>query len=173
MSTGSGVRLTARGAIVLLFAITLGGRLTGSPTLTGAAFVAGCVVAVLLAPRHDLLSVVVTPPLVFFLATLVVETVAALLAAGSFLRALGLGLFTAMSAAAPWLFAGSALVLVIAWSRGLADNVRDLRAELAAARGGAAAAREPRFQPEPEGYFEPRVYGSARGAAGRPPAGHG
>lgn len=172
MSSASGVRLTARGAIVLLFAITLVGRLTGSSALVGAAFVAGCVVAVLLAPRHDLLSLVVTPPLVFFLATLLVETVSAVLAAGSFLQALGLGLFTTMSAAAPWLFVGSALVLAIAWTRGLAENVRELREELAAAKG-AAKSRQAGFQPEPEGYFEPRVYGSARDAAGPPPPGRG
>jgi hypothetical protein len=159
------IKLTARGAIVLLFVIAL----LGQTFLPGPAFVAGCLAVVLLVQPRDLLPLVVTPPLVFFAATLLAEAVRSL-GAGSLLRTLGLGLFTALSGEAPWLFGGSALVLAVAWFRGLPDNVRELRGE----SGGAIRASQPAhtpagtrgrgrrgaaFDPEPEGYFEPRVYG--------------
>src|SRR3712207_6117665 len=73
----AGVRLTARGAIVMLFVVTLLGRFLPLP-LSGLAFVAGCVAAVLLALPRDLLPLVVTPPLVFFAATALVELVRSL-----------------------------------------------------------------------------------------------
>ncbi len=155
-----GLRLTARGAIALLLVITLLGQIF----LPGPAFVVGCVVAALLVQPRDLLPLVVTPPLLFFVATAFIELVRSL-RAGSILQTLGLGLFTALSSGAPWLFGGSALVLAIAWPRGLPENVRELREDLKSAR---AKVPEPRqsgeavFQPEPEGYFEPRVYGNAR-----------
>ncbi|MDH2428860.1 DUF6542 domain-containing protein [Sphaerisporangium sp. TRM90804] len=168
--TRPGVRLTARGAIALVFAVTLVSQLAGSTTVVGLAFGAACLAAVLLVQPRDLLSLVVTPPLVFFAATLT-SAVAGALGAPSLVQALGLGLVTALSAGAPWLFAGSALVLAVAWFRGLPANVRELRDELRAGRSPAApgaaapagAKRDvPVFAPEPEGYFEPRVYGSPR-----------
>lgn len=161
----------------MLFVITVVGLL---PKLPGPAFVAGCLAAVLLVRPRDLLPLVVTPPLVFFLAALLVELLRSL-GSGSMLPTFGLGIFTTLSSAAPWLFAGSALALGVAWARGLPANVRELRTgaapEPAAARAGTAAgaaratapgrARRGRggrgqaFDPEPEGYFEPRVYGKA------------
>jgi hypothetical protein len=162
----TGLRLTARGAIVLLFVITL----LGQAFLPGPAFVAGCLAAVLLVQPRDLLPLVVTPPLVFFVATLLAEVVRSL-GAGSMLQTLGLGLFTALSSGAPWLFGGSALVLAVAWPRGLPDSVRDLRRPTVAADAPRAPrlpkvprprrSRDAMFDPEPEGYFEPRVYGKA------------
>lgn len=172
-----GLRLTARGAIVLLFLITLLGQ---AVLPSGPGFVAGCLVAVLLVRPRDLLAFAVTPPLVFFVAALLVEA-AQSLGSDSVPQALGLGLFTALSSGAPWLFGGSALTLVIAWRRGLPDNVRDLRRMTAplgpdkttdatgASDGRDARRTEPRprrrqavvFDPEPEGYFEPRLYGRA------------
>ncbi|GAA0378520.1 hypothetical protein GCM10009530_31420 [Microbispora corallina] len=159
------IRLTARGAIVLLFAVTLLGQLLRLP---GPAFVAGCLAAVLLVQPRDLLPLVVTPPLVFFAATLLVEAVRSL-GSGSMVQTLGLGLFTALSSGAPWLFAGSALALAAGWFRGLPDNIRELRqdtrgdAPVPAAAAPASRGRRARrsgFDPEPEGYFEPRVYGT-------------
>ncbi|GII53004.1 hypothetical protein Pth03_13930 [Planotetraspora thailandica] len=155
------LKLTARGAVSLLFAVTLLGQIL---PLSGPAFVAGCVVAALLVQPRDLLPLVVTPPLIFFGATVLVEVVRSI-GSASMLQTLGLGLFTALSSGAPWLFGGSALMLGIAWRRGLRDNVRDLRHDL----GSGVAAGVPRqrasvetaFAPEPEGYFEPRVYGKA------------
>ncbi|MEU8273315.1 DUF6542 domain-containing protein [Microbispora bryophytorum] len=153
----AGVRLTARGAIVMLFVITL----VGMPFLPGPAFVAGCLAAVLLVRPRDLLPLVVTPPLVFFVAALLVELMRAL-SSGSMLQTFGLGMFTALSSGAPWLFLGSALALGVGWVRGLPDSLRELRG--APAPTPASRSRRGRvrtFDPEPEGYFEPRVYGKA------------
>ncbi|MDF5754706.1 DUF6542 domain-containing protein [Spongiactinospora sp. TRM90649] len=197
----AGVRLTVRGALAVVVLATLLGNvlqsLLGSTITVGVTFLAGCLAAVFLVNPRDLLSLVVTPPLLFFAATLVSELVRALASSASMLQALGLGLFTSLSAGAPWLFAGSALVLGVAWRRGLPSNVRELREELRAARavsaaqaagganeaagsGGSAdpAAGPPppgpertapagggAYVPEPEGYFEPRVYGKQRDPA--------
>ncbi|WP_283135518.1 DUF6542 domain-containing protein [Rhizohabitans arisaemae] len=158
-----GVRLTARGATLLIVAVTLAGQLTAGPFavpfLGGLCFVAVCLGVAFLVRSADLLSLVVTPPLMFFLATFAAEFVKAL--GGSLLQGLGIGLFTALSGGAPWMFGGSALVLVIALVRGLAGNVRDLREAL---RGGEQpeAPKPPEFAPEPEGYYEPRTYGMTR-----------
>ncbi|WP_169948694.1 DUF6542 domain-containing protein [Microbispora sp. H11081] len=153
----AGLRLTARGAIVMLFVITV----VGMPFLPGPAFVAGCLAAALLVRPRDLLPLVVTPPLVFFTAALMVELVRAL-GSGSALKAFGLGMFTALSSGAPWLFLGSALALGAAWFRGLPANVKELRGAPAPAPAHASRSRRGGgFDPEPEGYFEPRVYGRA------------
>ncbi|MEU1732607.1 DUF6542 domain-containing protein [Streptosporangium sp. NPDC020145] len=164
---GGGVRLTARGAIALVLVSTLAGRVlqavVGPSALLGLTFVAGCAGAVVLVNRRDLLSLVVSPPLVFFVAALVTEAVSAM-GAKVPVQAFGLGMFALLSASAPWLFAGSLLVLLVAWRRGLATCVRELREELRAA--GPAPARQKAtgaaFAPEPEGYFEPKVYGTPR-----------
>lgn len=58
----AGLRLTARGAIVLLFAITLVGQVV---LPSGLGFIAGCLAAALLVRPRDLLPLVVTPPLVY------------------------------------------------------------------------------------------------------------
>ncbi|GAA3442205.1 DUF6542 domain-containing protein [Planomonospora venezuelensis] len=164
----SGIRLTARGAVAFVLAVTLTGSLLhallGLPAAVGLAFVAGCAGAVLLVNPRDLLSLVVSPPLIFFSAALVAEALRAL-SAPSPVQAFGLGMFTALSGGAPWLFTGSALVLVVAWRRGLTRCVRELREEI---RTAGPAVPRPRngddtgFAPEPEGYFEPRVYGTPR-----------
>ncbi|MEV7012491.1 DUF6542 domain-containing protein [Streptosporangium sp. NPDC051022] len=164
----NGVRLTARGAFALMLATTLAGRilqaLFGPSVLVGLAFLVGCGGAVALVNRRDLLSLVVSPPLLFFAATLVAEAVGSL-GATTPIQAFGLGMFTALSASAPWLFTGSLLVLVVAWRRGLAECVRELRDEL---RTSGPDIPRPRvgdsagFAPEPEGYFEPKVYGTPR-----------
>lgn len=155
----AGLRLTARGAIVMLFVITL----VGMPLLPGLAFVAGCLAAALLVRPRDLLPLVVTPPLVFFCAALVAELIGAL-GSDSMLQTLALGMFTTLSSSAPWLFVGSALALGVAWVRGLPANVREFRGAPAPAPAPAARVRRRRvrtFDPEPEGYFEPRLYGKA------------
>ncbi|WP_049577076.1 DUF6542 domain-containing protein [Nonomuraea sp. SBT364] len=159
----SAVRLTARGAIALTLLATLAGyvlaAVAGIEALVGVAFVVACLLAVILVNPRELLSLVVTPPLVFFVATLFVELGRALSSVG-IVQSLALGLYSSLSRGAPWLFAGSAVVLGVAWGRGLRDNVRELREEL---RAGAEVPR-PRqpFVPEPEGYFEPKVYGTPR-----------
>jgi hypothetical protein len=164
----SGIRLTARGAMAFVLAVTLAGSLLhallGFPAAVGLAFVTGCVAAVSLVNPRDLLSLVVSPPLIFFAATLITEAVRSL-AATSPVQAFGLGMFTALSGGAPWLFAGSALVLVIAWRRGLTRCVSELREEIRTAGPGVPRPRhgdDTGFAPEPEGYFEPRIYGTPR-----------
>ncbi|UBU12319.1 DUF6542 domain-containing protein [Nonomuraea gerenzanensis] len=160
----SAVRLTARGAIALALVATLAGYVLaavfGVEQLVGAAFLLASVLGVVLVNRRELLSLVVTPPLVFFCATLFVELGRAF-GSVSIVQSLALGLYTSMTQGAPWLFAGSALVLGVAWRRGLRDNVRELREELKAGTE-VTRPRQP-FVPEPEGYFEPKVYGTPRG----------
>ncbi|MEU4831536.1 DUF6542 domain-containing protein [Streptosporangium sp. NPDC023615] len=162
-----GIRLTVRGALVLVLVATLAGgllqALLGPSMLTGLAFVGGCAVATVLVNPRELLSLVVSPPLVFFVATMFVETVRSLFAASP-VQAFGLGMYTALSQGAPWLFGGSLLVVVIAWRRGLTRCVRELRDELRAAKASVPRPRtgETAFAPEPEGYFEPKVYGTPR-----------
>ncbi|MBB2913449.1 hypothetical protein FHS43_004753 [Streptosporangium becharense] len=165
---GAGVRLTVRGALALVLAATLLGYVLqavfGPATLVGLAFAAGCVAATVLVNRRDLLSLVVSPPLTFFVITVVVQAVRSLFSPTP-IQAFGLGMFTMLSGQAPWLFGGSLLVLVIAWRRGLTRCVRELRDEL---RVGKTRIPRPRsgdsaaFAPEPEGYFEPKVYGTPR-----------
>lgn len=163
----SAIKLTARGAIALAVVSTLAGHVLaaslGMPLLVGAAFLTASLVGVLLVNRRELLSLVVTPPLVFFAATFVVQ-LGTSLGAGSIAQSLGFGLYKSLSEGAPWLFAGSAVVLAIAWRRGLRDNVKELREELQTGVSEVPRPRkEPLFAPEPEGYFEPKVYGTARG----------
>lgn len=167
-SRSDGVRLTTRGAVALVLASTLAGRglqaFFGPSALLGLAFVAGCGVAVALVNRRELLSLVVSPPLIFFGATLAVEAIRSLGAAMP-LQSFGLGMFTTLSAGAPWLFGGSLLVMVVAWRRGLARCVRELREDLRAAGPDVPrprAGESSEFAPEPEGYFEPKVYGTPR-----------
>ncbi|GIH77332.1 DUF6542 domain-containing protein [Planobispora longispora] len=165
----AGIRLTARGAVASVLVFTLLGSLLhalfGLPAAVGLAFLGGCAVAVALVNPRDLLSLVVSPPLVFLLAALISEAVRSL-TAPSPVQAFGLGMFTALSGGAPWLFVGSALVLLVAWRRGLARCVRDLREEIRAAAPDVPRPRagvdDKGFVPEPEGYFEPRVYGTPR-----------
>ncbi|MFI6296203.1 DUF6542 domain-containing protein [Nonomuraea sp. NPDC050790] len=159
------MKLTARGAVALAFVATVTGYVLASVFglgfLMGVVFIAGNLFGAMLVNRRELLSLVVTPPLVFFCATFLVELLRAFSSA-SVLGSLALGLYTSMSAGAPWLFAGSAIVLAVAWRRGLRDNVRDLREELRSVADVPRPRREQAFAPEPEGYFEPRVYGTAR-----------
>lgn len=161
----SAVKLTARGAIAFAFACTIVGHILTSAFnvswLLGAVFVLASLCGVLLVNPRELLSLVVTPPLVFFGATLLVELARAL-GSVSVVQSLTFGLYTSLSSGAPWLFAGSAVVLGVAWRRGLRDNVRDLREELKAGAEVPRPRREQAFAPEPEGYFEPKVYGTAR-----------
>ncbi|MGW2223518.1 DUF6542 domain-containing protein [Nonomuraea sp. NPDC001684] len=92
----SGVRLTARGAIALTLVATLAGyvltAVLGLSYLVGAAFVVSSLLGVLLVNKRELLSLVVTPPLVFFCATLFVELGRAF-GSVSIMQSLALGLY--------------------------------------------------------------------------------
>ncbi|WP_061299866.1 DUF6542 domain-containing protein [Herbidospora cretacea] len=149
------MKVTARGAITLLFLVCLLGQFV----LAGPLFVVGVLAAIWLVNPRDLLTLVVSPPLVFFVAAFVVEILSAL-GADSALQSLGLGMFTTLSAVAPWLFAGSALALGLAWYRGLPQSVKATREDM---RNRVPAPRRSKeFDAEPEGYFEPKVYGTVK-----------
>ena len=129
-------------------------------SLVGLAFVAACLLGVLLVNPRELLSLVVTPPLVFFVATLFVELGRALGSVG-IVQSLALGLLR---------LAVARRALAV---RGLGRRARRRLAPRPARqrprparRSCAAGAEAPRprqpFVPEPEGYFEPKVYGTPR-----------
>ncbi|MBB6173433.1 hypothetical protein HNR23_003493 [Nocardiopsis mwathae] len=147
----AGVRLTARGGIlgivVLSFASAMIAPLVGMPGINGGAFVAACVVAALLVRPTDLLSLSVSPPLAYFTAILAAEAVLTLGEDG-FARGVAIGIATRLADIAPWLFLGTALVLIIALFRGLPANVRDLGDELNGRKE--RAARRAERHPEAE-----------------------
>lgn len=131
----STTRLTAAGAFLTVLGCTLTGALldglfgAGFGVATWAGFVAGCVTAtVKVRPRH-LLALVITTPMLFLVALLIGQTIR-VWGSSSWLRTELIGLATALSEGAPWLFAGTAAVVLIAWARGLRGNLQQLRAEL-------------------------------------------
>ncbi|CNG41680.1 Uncharacterised protein [Mycobacterium tuberculosis] len=136
-AAGSPVALTGRGGTVVMFAagVVCGllSRWFGVPLLAGAGFAIGCALAAFATRPADLLTLVVSPPLVFFAATFTV-VFATTLGDGSLLRGLTVGVLTALAATAPWLFFGTLLVLVICLARGLMTNVRELRDKLVGVR---------------------------------------
>ncbi|WP_205718674.1 DUF6542 domain-containing protein [Actinomadura sp. WMMA1423] len=131
------VTLTGRGGIVVMFAAgVLCGLLSrwfDVPLLAGAGFAIGCALAAFATRPADLLTLVVSPPLVFLAATLTV-VLATGLGGGSLLRGLTVGVFTALAATAPWLFFGTLLVVVICLARGVLTNARELHDKLVGVR---------------------------------------
>jgi hypothetical protein len=136
-------RITAREAVLMMLGVFLAGDLLagwlGLSVLTGLTFVAGCLLAAVGTHRQDLLVMVTTPPLIFLVAVVCAET---LTSPGSTFAAsagaVAAGTILTLSAAAPWLFGGVLLCLIIAMVRGLPQCVRDLQANL----GGQGAAAE-------------------------------
>lgn len=143
---GSRVRVTARGALVGMFALCLAGSLLAYllhlEVLIGIGFCAACVLAPAYAVRPALLEVVTAPPVTFLLAVIVVQ---GLTAQGDSSHASMLsvleGTLVTLAAIAPWLFVGTVLCVAIAMRRGLPACVRDLRAGLRGEAGAAASAR--------------------------------
>ncbi len=95
--------------------------------LAGASFVIGSVGAARYTKRRDLLTVAVSPPLLFFGALICVK---ALTAQGSAIISTVEGTALTLANVAPWLFAGVIVSLIVAWVRGLPQCVTDLRREL-------------------------------------------
>ncbi|MFC3997122.1 DUF6542 domain-containing protein [Nocardiopsis sediminis] len=128
-----GLRLTARGGILaivaLSFAAALLAHVTGVAGINGGVFVAVCIATALVVRPTDLLSLTVSPPLAYFVAALAAETVLTLGSPG-FSRGVAIGMATRLADVAPWLFLGTALVLVIAVFRGLPGTVRDFSDEV-------------------------------------------
>jgi hypothetical protein len=129
-------KLTGRGAILVMFALFFAGLLVstwlGLGVLAGASFLGGTVIAAWYTKQRDLLTVAVSPPLLFFVALVCVK---AATASGSTVLSTVEGTALTLANVAPWLFAGMVLTLIIAWRRGLrccvADLRRDLRPDLA------------------------------------------
>jgi hypothetical protein len=126
-------RLTGRGGVLAIvvfsFAGTMVAHWAGVPSAPGAAFTLACLLGAFLVRPSDLLSLSVSPPIAFFVAVAAAESVLALGSEG-FARVLLLGLASRLAEVAPWLFLGTALVLVIGVFRGLPGNIRDLGDQL-------------------------------------------
>jgi hypothetical protein len=131
----SAITLTGRGGVVVVFACTLLGAIIGSllglHPAQGFLFVVGCLLAVVTTRRTDLLTLVVSPPLIFFLVSLLVAVTGSL-GEKSFLVSMLLTLVTTLTSSMPWLFVGAVLVVVVAVPRGLPANLRELSAGIAA-----------------------------------------
>ena len=136
---GSGGRpaahMTSRGAILAMFSLFFPGTLTAGwlhlATLTGLSFVAGCALTARYTRRDGLLTVVVTPPLIFIISLVVTEVITS--HADTVRHALtsaAEGTILTLAAVAPWLFAGVLIGLAIAMFRGLPQCIQDLRDEL-------------------------------------------
>src|SRR5215470_3107717 len=168
------IRLTGRGAVMVMLAVFALGLLVASwmewPVLVGASFIIGSVAAVFYVRPGDLLMVTIAPPLLFGIALVGVK---AATATGSMALSIAEGTAITMAEVAPWLFAGMALTLVIAWARGLPGCVRELRQDLRAlghpAAGRLATDRLPadRAAADRPGAGRP---GADRPAADRPAA---
>lgn len=133
--TGPPAALTGRGGLVIVFGCTLLGALVGAPfglrSAQGLFFVVGCLVAAVRTRRSDLLTLVVSPPLLFFLVSLL-AAVAGSFGAKSFLVSVLVAVATALMSNVPWLFAGALLTVAVTVPRGLPAAVRDLRVRVAA-----------------------------------------
>jgi Na+/proline symporter len=155
--SGSSITLTGRGGIVVIFGIALVGSVLGSESLLGIGqlagvfFVIGCVLAALTTRTADLLTVAVTPPVVFFLVAIIASIVDAL-GSGSLLRGVFVGIVTVLATGAPWLFLGTLLVLVITIPRGLLTNLRELRSRLV----GRRLFEDDDYDDDPVRWDEPR-----------------
>jgi hypothetical protein len=157
-----GIRLTGRGAIVGMLAVfalgLLGASWLGWGVLAGASFVAGSAAAVLYVRPRDLLTVTIAPPLLFCIALVGVKAVTA---TGDMALSTAEGVAVALAGVAPWLFAGTALSLVIAWSRGLRERVRELMEELRL--GTPPRTPDPAASPRPAAATPDAPSSSARG----------
>jgi len=125
------LRLTARGTALAMFSICFPGILASGwlhfPVLSGASFVAACVLAALATRREDLLVVVTMPPVVFLVSAICVAAVSS--DGGGVLAAVS-GIALTLGRAALWLLAGEGIVLLLSLFRGLHRCVRDLRTDL-------------------------------------------
>ncbi|MFV2195989.1 DUF6542 domain-containing protein [Nocardiopsis sp. LOL_012] len=122
-------RLTGRGAVLLICVLSFAGTMVAHavpvPAVPGLAFTAACTATASLVRPSDLLSLSVSPPIAYFVAVTAAEVLMALGHEG-FSRVLLLGLASRLAEIAPWLFLGTALVLIIGVFRGLPGNIREL-----------------------------------------------
>lgn len=135
MTSRPSVTLTGRGGLVVVFGGTLlgaaVGALFGMREAQGVLFVAACVAAVLATRRSDLLPLVVSPPLLFFLVSLLAAGIGAF-GERSFLLGVTVAVMASLTTNVPWLFLGTAVVVAVAVPRGLPACLRDLGKRVAA-----------------------------------------
>jgi hypothetical protein len=104
--------------------------------LTGGTFAAACVLAAALTQSADLLTVAVSPPALFLAAVICAKAVTS---SGNPLLSTAAGTLITLANSAPWLLTGTALSLIITFSRGLRRNVAALNRELNGASAGPSA----------------------------------
>jgi hypothetical protein len=135
------VRLTGRGAIITLFAVTFVSLLlaawTGWGMLADATFACCCGVVTYYTRTSGLRGVVVSPPLLFLAACICVEV---LTASGKFMAAEGI--LVTLGTSAPWLFTATALTVVVAVGRGYRPSTP--RPRRRSALGAGRDGRKPR-----------------------------
>jgi uncharacterized protein DUF6542 len=116
--------LTGRGAVLLMIAAFLAGLVAASwlgwPTVAGLGFVFGSAAAARYTRPADLVTVVVTGPLLFFCALLPVKL---LTAGGNVLVSAFAGSLLTLASVAGWLFLGVLLTVIIAWRRGMSRAI--------------------------------------------------
>jgi hypothetical protein len=105
--------------------------------LAGLGFCAGCVLAPLYARREAQLQIVASAPLIFLGAAIVTQ-IATAQGTSDHGRVLSVleGTLLMLAGAAPWLFAGTAVCIGLAWRNGLPDCWHELRSGLREARRG-------------------------------------
>lgn len=149
--------VTARGALLGMFLLCLLACLIGGwrqlDILDGLAYCAGCVLMPVYARRDAQLRIVVAAPAVFLLALVITQALTAQgnSAHGTVFSILE-GTLLTLADVAPWLFAGTAVCVVIALTQGLPQCLRDARAAPMSRAGSgrrhsALAARDPWAQP--------------------------
>ena len=116
------IKLTARGAVVALFAASLLGLLiaawTGWTAVADAIFIISCGVVAYYTRAKGLRVVVVSPPLAFLAGSVCAQLITA---PDSFSAAEGI--LVTLGTATPWLFIGTALTIAIALGRGYRPEV--------------------------------------------------
>jgi hypothetical protein len=111
------LKLTGRGAVVMLFVASFFGLLlaawTGWSALGDVIFLLACGAVTRYTRPSGLRTVVVCPPLTFFAGCVFAEV---LTASGGF--AIAEGILVTLATSAPWLFIGTGLTIAIAFGRG-------------------------------------------------------
>lgn len=119
------VQLTARGGVLGLFIVCFLAMVladwTGWSALADLTFVVGGGAAAMYTRRGALLALTVSPPVIFLAACVCAEL---LTASGTFATATGI--FATLGTSEPWLYAGTAVILVVALCRGVSDEIADL-----------------------------------------------
>jgi uncharacterized protein DUF6542 len=117
------VKLTARGAVIGLFAASLLGLLlaawTGWTAVADALFVMSCGVVAYYTRARGLRTVMVSPPLAFLAGLVCAQFITE---PDSFSAAEGI--LVTLATSAPWLFTGTALTIAIAFGRGYRPTMR-------------------------------------------------